>query len=90
MEVLWAILTWVVFGIICGALARLLVPGRQPMSLFMTMLLGIAGSFAGGFIGYLLIGGEPLQASGFLLSLLGAVVVLLASIYAGRSDTRTV
>jgi uncharacterized membrane protein YeaQ/YmgE (transglycosylase-associated protein family) len=70
MELLWAILVWTVFGLVCGALARLLVPGRQPIGILMTILLGVVGSFVGGFIAYVLMGGEPLQPSGFLMSLL--------------------
>ncbi len=87
---LWAILTWIIFGIVCGLLARLLMPGRQPMGWLATMVLGVVGSFAGGFIAYLVRGGEPLQPSGFLMSLLGAVVVLAISRYAGRDRASTI
>ena len=41
---------WLIVGLIAGALARLLVPGRQPMGIFMTMVLGLIGSFVGGAI----------------------------------------
>jgi len=84
MDLLFAILIWALFGLACGALGRLLVPGRQPMSLAMTMVLGIIGSFVGGFLGYLFIGGEPLQPSGFILSVLGAVIAVAA--YAGFTN----
>lgn len=84
MGLLWALLVWAVFGLICGALARLLVPGRQPMSWTMTMALGIAGSFVGGFLAYLIMGGEPLQASGMIFSVIGAVVVLLIALNVGK------
>ena len=80
-----AILGWIVFGLVIGALARLLVPGRQPMGLVATMLLGVAGSFVGGLVAYLLVGGSPVQASGWVGSLLGAVaVVLITQATAGR------
>jgi uncharacterized membrane protein YeaQ/YmgE (transglycosylase-associated protein family) len=68
-------------GLIAGFLARLLVPGRNPMSIGGTILLGMVGSFVGGFLGYLLFNHDvnegALQASGILGSVIGAVVVLL-------------
>ena len=76
MDVLFALIAWTVFGLICGAIARLLVPGRQPMGILMTCLLGILGSFLGGFVSWMIVGGEPLQASGWIMSIVGAVVVL--------------
>ncbi|MEX0938139.1 MAG: GlsB/YeaQ/YmgE family stress response membrane protein [Pirellulales bacterium] len=85
MEIIWAVLVWIVFGLICGAIARLLIPGRQSMGLAMTMVLGIIGSFVGGFIAYIITGGEPLQASGFLMSLIGAILVLAIYVYARRN-----
>jgi uncharacterized membrane protein YeaQ/YmgE (transglycosylase-associated protein family) len=78
---LWTLVTWVVFGLVAGAVARLLVPGRDPMSIPATILLGVAGSFVGGFLGYVLFGkdlGEgALQPSGLVGSILGGIVVLL-------------
>ncbi|QDV64067.1 GlsB/YeaQ/YmgE family stress response membrane protein [Crateriforma conspicua] len=79
------ILGWILFGLIIGAIARLVVPGRQDIGMLRTMLLGIVGSFVGGFGGWLLFGGSPLQASGWIGSILGAVVVLLIAI---RSPSR--
>ncbi len=76
MDVLFAILVWTLFGLVCGAVARLLVPGRQPMGIVTTTLLGVIGSFLGGFISWMFTGGEPLQASGWIMSIIGAVVVL--------------
>jgi uncharacterized membrane protein YeaQ/YmgE (transglycosylase-associated protein family) len=75
------ILTILIVGLIAGALARLLVPGRQHMSILMTVVLGIVGSFVGGFLGYLLFhkdaGSGFLQPAGLLGSLIGAIIVLL-------------
>ena len=48
------IVTLIIVGLIAGALARLIVPGRQHMSVVMTIVLGIVGSFVGGFLGFLL------------------------------------
>jgi uncharacterized membrane protein YeaQ/YmgE (transglycosylase-associated protein family) len=70
-----------VVGIVAGFLARLLVPGRDPMGFWATVLLGIVGSFIGGFLGYLLFGKDfdegALQASGIIGSIIGAVIALL-------------
>ncbi|QDU93008.1 GlsB/YeaQ/YmgE family stress response membrane protein [Lignipirellula cremea] len=82
---LWLIISWMFFGLICGFLARLLLPGRQTMGYLATMILGIIGSFAGGFISYIFMGGEPLQASNFLMSLIGAILVLLAYVAYARN-----
>jgi uncharacterized membrane protein YeaQ/YmgE (transglycosylase-associated protein family) len=68
-------------GIVAGFLARLLVPGRDPMSVGATILLGIVGSFIGGFLGWVLFGHDladgALQASGIFGSVIGAVIALL-------------
>jgi uncharacterized membrane protein YeaQ/YmgE (transglycosylase-associated protein family) len=75
------IIMLIVVGIIAGYVARLLVPGRDPMSFVQTMLLGIVGSFIGGFLGYVLFGKDidegGLQASGVVGSIIGAVIALL-------------
>jgi uncharacterized membrane protein YeaQ/YmgE (transglycosylase-associated protein family) len=76
----WIISTLIV-GLIAGALARLLVPGRDPMGCLMTAVLGIVGSFIGGGIAYLLHwqpqGSEYFRPAGLLLSVVGAIIVLL-------------
>ncbi len=78
---LWFIIVLLVVGFIAGALARLLVPGPDPMSLAGTWLLGVLGSFAGGFLGYLLFdhdkGDGVIQVSGIIGSIVGAVILLL-------------
>jgi uncharacterized membrane protein YeaQ/YmgE (transglycosylase-associated protein family) len=80
--VLGFIIMLLVVGLIAGALARLLVPGRDPMGIGATILLGIIGSFIGGFLGYVLFGKDfaegALQPSGIVGSVIGAVLVLLA------------
>ncbi|MCC9600176.1 GlsB/YeaQ/YmgE family stress response membrane protein [Stieleria sp. JC731] len=81
------ILGWMLFGLFIGAIARLLVPGPQSMGLMMTMLLGVAGSFAGGFVAYLIFGGTPFQAAGWIGSLIGAVALL---VIAEKTNHRTV
>ena len=63
-----------VAGLIVGAVARVLVPGPTPMGIFGTILAGIAGAFLGGLVGKLLFGAA--YSPGFIMSVLGAVVVV--------------
>jgi uncharacterized membrane protein YeaQ/YmgE (transglycosylase-associated protein family) len=75
------LISMLIIGIIAGYLARLLVPGRDPMGFIQTVLLGVVGSFIGGFLGYVLFDKDVaeggLQASGILGSIIGAVIALL-------------
>ncbi len=75
------IITIIIIGLIAGALARLIVPGKQSMSIGMTILLGIIGSFVGGFLGFLLFGKDAgdgfLQPAGIIGSIIGAIIVLV-------------
>jgi uncharacterized membrane protein YeaQ/YmgE (transglycosylase-associated protein family) len=63
-------------GLIAGALARLLVPGRDPMGVGATILLGVAGSFVGGFLARVLFSSQETTA-GLIGSVIGAVILLL-------------
>lgn len=74
-----AILLFIVFGLIVGLLARALMPGRQRMGLMMTALLGVAGSFIGGFLTSLVTDHRvtDLNTAGMLGSVLGALLLLL-------------
>jgi len=71
----------VVVGLIAGFVARLLVPGRDSMGILGTLLLGVVGSYIGGFLGYVLFGKDvnegALQPSGIIGSIIGAVIALL-------------
>jgi uncharacterized membrane protein YeaQ/YmgE (transglycosylase-associated protein family) len=71
-----AVLSWIVFGLIVGVVAKLLMPGRDPGGIIITMLLGIIGAVVGGFLGRALGFYGPNQAAGFLMSVVGAVVLL--------------
>jgi len=75
---LGGIIGWCVFGLIIGAIARFLMPGRQHMGLLMTMVLGIVGSFAGGFISSNFSGSSDWQTNpaGWIMSIVGALLVL--------------
>lgn len=73
------IIVLIIIGLIAGAVARLLVPGRDPIGIVGTIVLGIVGSFVGGFLGRLLFhhGSGFVQPSSWIGSIIGAVIVLL-------------
>lgn len=86
------VLVWIVVGLVVGALAKLVMPGKDRSGIVFTILLGVVGAFVGGFIGNLLGIGEGVSAEGFsfggfLLALLGAIIVL--AIYRTVSRRRT-
>jgi len=70
------VLGWILFGLIVGAVAKLLMPGRDPGGWIVTILLGIAGALLGGWIGRAAGWYGPNDGAGFLMSLVGAVVLL--------------
>ena len=70
------ILGWIFFGLLVGALAKLVMPGRDAGGIIVTMLLGIAGALLGGFLGRALGFYGPGEAAGFIMSFVGAVVLL--------------
>jgi uncharacterized membrane protein YeaQ/YmgE (transglycosylase-associated protein family) len=80
-----AILSWIVFGLVVGIIAKLLMPGRDPGGFIVTMLLGIAGALIGGFIGRAMGFYGPGQSAGWIISILGAVILLAVYRVAVRS-----
>ena len=70
------ILSWIVFGLVIGFIAKLLMPGRDPGGFIVTMLLGIAGALVGGFIGRAMGFYDANQSAGWLMSILGAIILL--------------
>src|SRR5687767_14801607 len=83
-----AVLGWILFGLVVGALAKLVMPGRDPGGIIVTMLLGIAGAVLGGFIGRALGWYGEGEAAGFLMSFVGAVLLLfLYRMFVGRRTT---
>lgn len=82
MGLIW----FLIFGLIVGLVARALMPGRQKMNLLFTTLLGCAGALVGGFLGNLVAGREATgpTTAGFLGSLVGAFLILLALTAFGR------
>lgn len=87
---MFALIGWLIIGLVAGGLARLMIPGRQPMGLLLTIILGLVGSLVGGFISSLLFGYDPdapgLHASGLLMSTIGAILVL--GLYIKSSQSR--
>ena len=75
------IISLLVVGLIAGFLARAIVPGRQNLSIGMTLLLGVIGSFVGGFLGFLIFQHDPMdgffQPAGIIGSIIGAIIVLV-------------
>ncbi len=78
MATIISILSWIVFGLVIGAIARFIMPGKQNIGLPLTIALGIVGSFAGGAISTLIFGSSEsyLNPAGWIMSILGALIVL--------------
>jgi uncharacterized membrane protein YeaQ/YmgE (transglycosylase-associated protein family) len=70
------VLGWILFGLVVGIVAKLLMPGRDPGGIIITALLGIVGAVMGGFLGRSLGLYGPGEPAGFLMATLGAVVLL--------------
>ena len=73
---MFGVLGWIIFGLIVGIIAKLLMPGRDPGGFIVTILLGIVGALFGGWIGRALGMYGPNQSAGFFMALLGAIVLL--------------
>lgn len=69
------IIGWILFGLVVGAIAKFMMPGRDPGGWIVTILLGIAGSFVGGFLATTLMGRDQ-QSAGWIGSIIGAVALL--------------
>jgi len=70
------ILGWILFGLIVGAIAKLVMPGRDPGGIIVTILLGIAGALLAGFIGQAIGWYGPNDAAGYIAAILGAIILL--------------
>jgi uncharacterized membrane protein YeaQ/YmgE (transglycosylase-associated protein family) len=74
------IIWMLIVGLIAGGLARLIVPGNDPMSIWMTIVLGVAGSFVGGFVSRLIWppeSGSLIHPAGIIMSVVGAILLLV-------------
>ncbi len=84
---------WIIIGLVAGLMARLLVPGRQPMGWLLTIGLGLLGSIVGGAISSAMFGTNPqdtgIQTSGFIMSTVGAVLVLALYMAVAKRQTTT-
>jgi uncharacterized membrane protein YeaQ/YmgE (transglycosylase-associated protein family) len=74
---MFGVIGWIVFGLIVGLIAKLLMPGRDPGGFIITILLGIAGAVLGGALGRALGWYGPNEGAGFFMSLIGAVLLLM-------------
>jgi uncharacterized membrane protein YeaQ/YmgE (transglycosylase-associated protein family) len=75
-----AIIGWIIFGAIAGAIAKLLMPGKDPGGIIVTILLGIAGALVGGFIGHAIWGSPGVNSwsiGSFALAIAGAILLLI-------------
>jgi uncharacterized membrane protein YeaQ/YmgE (transglycosylase-associated protein family) len=70
------ILSWILFGLVVGVIAKLLMPGRDPGGFIVTILLGIAGALIGGFVGRAFGFYGENQGAGWIMSILGAIILL--------------
>ena len=73
-----SLVLFLLFGLVVGAIARFLVPGREPGGWVVSMVIGVVGSFVGGFLGQFLGFYHQGEAAGFVMALLGAVLVTIA------------
>lgn len=70
------IIAWILFGLVVGVIAKLLMPGRDPGGFIVTILLGIAGALLGGFIGRAMGFYGESEGAGWIISILGAILLL--------------
>jgi len=70
------ILLWIVFGLVVGVVAKLIMPGRDPGGIIVTIVLGIIGAMLGGWVGRVMGFYREGEAAGFIMAVVGAVVVL--------------
>jgi uncharacterized membrane protein YeaQ/YmgE (transglycosylase-associated protein family) len=81
------IIGWIVFGLVVGIVAKFLMPGRDPGGFIITAVLGIVGALLGGFIGQALGFYREGEPAGFLMAVIGSIILLLLyRMFTGRSD----
>jgi len=73
---MFGVVAWIISGLIIGAIAKLLMPGRDPGGFIITMLLGIAGALIGGWLGQAVGWYRPGQSAGWIVSIIGAIILL--------------
>ncbi len=86
VSIVYSLISWAILGLVAGFLARLLHPGRDPMSVLSTIVLGVLGSLLGGGIAYALrLGTSPYEPGGWILATVGAIVLLAFGWFGSRS-----
>ena len=85
---MFGVLGWILFGLVVGVIAKLLMPGRDPGGFIITILLGIVGALLGGWVGRAMGMYRPDEPAGFFMALIGAI--LLLAIYRMAVGRRTV
>jgi uncharacterized membrane protein YeaQ/YmgE (transglycosylase-associated protein family) len=83
------VIGWMIFGLIVGALAKLVMPGRDPGGIIVTMALGIVGALLGGWVGRAVGWYGPNDAAGFIMSIFGAILLLFVYRMMVGGRTRT-
>lgn len=85
------ILGWILFGLIAGVIAKLIMPGKDPGGFIVTILIGIAGAFLGGFLGRAMGWYGEGEGAGMLMSIVGAILLLaIYRVVVGRRTVRHV
>ena len=80
-----SVIGWILFGLVVGVVGKLLTPGRDPGGFILTVLLGVAGALLGGFLGQALGFYQPDEPAGFIMAVVGSVLLLLLyRFFAGR------
>ncbi len=87
---MFGILSWILFGLVAGFIAKLLMPGKDPGGFIITILLGIAGAVVGGYIGQALGFYRQGESAGFMMSVAGAILLLAIYRVFTRGRTRAV
>jgi uncharacterized membrane protein YeaQ/YmgE (transglycosylase-associated protein family) len=84
-----SLLGWILFGLVVGVIAKLLMPGRDPGGFVVTILLGIAGALLGGWLGQAMGLYAPGEGAGFFMALLGSILLLaIYRLFARRRTTQ--
>lgn len=82
-----SIIGWILFGLVVGIVGKFMMPGRDPGGFIITILLGIAGALLGGFVGQSLGFYREGEPAGFLMAVVGSIILLLLyRMFAGRRD----
>jgi uncharacterized membrane protein YeaQ/YmgE (transglycosylase-associated protein family) len=80
-----SVIGWILFGLVVGIVGKLLMPGRDPGGFILTIILGVAGALLGGFVGQSLGFYQEGEPAGFLMAVLGSIILLLLyRMFAGR------